>query len=102
ILDYERTAREMRALVDSTDSLVANRAWQARLDEVNRAAEARVTHASREGRELINYTFYRGVLFATFCACLLFATALLYRLTVRRLFPPDPHRSAARPASPPA
>jgi hypothetical protein len=36
---------------------------------------------------MINYGFHRGVFFALFCAALLFATALLYRITVRRLFP---------------
>jgi hypothetical protein len=87
ISEYENLVREMNTLVNSTDSLIANRAWEARLKEVNSAAETRVTHASREGRELINYGFVRGVFFALFCAVLLFATALLYRITVRRLFP---------------
>ena len=70
--------------------MLASRAWQSRLNEVNSAAEVRVSHASREGREMINYGFQRGILFAVFCAALLFATALLYRLTVRRLFPQPP------------
>ena len=53
-----------------------------------------MTQASREGRELVNYGFYRGAFFAVFCAVLLFATALLYRFTARRLFPQH-HRPAA-------
>ena len=72
-----------------------SRGTRARLNEVNSAAEVRVRQASREGREVVNYGFYRGVFFAVFCAGLLFATALLYRLTVRRLFTPT-HRRRLR------
>ena len=84
----------MNTLVNSTDSLLESHAWESRLNEVNSAAETRVAHASREGRELINYGFYRGIFFALFCAALLFATALLYRFTARRLFA-QPHRPPA-------
>jgi hypothetical protein len=94
VKEYENLVREMNRLVNSTDSLLASRAWETRLNEVNSAAETRVAHASREGRELINYGFHRGVFFALFCAVLLFATALLYRFTVRRLFPQS-HRPSA-------
>ena len=87
IQEYERVARELRGLVDSTDSLLESRAWQARLNEVNSAAETRLAQTGREGREMINYGFYRGIFFAMFCAALLFVTALLYRFTARRLFP---------------
>ena len=94
VKEYENLVREMNTLVNSTDSLLASRAWQSRLNEVNSAAETRVTHASREGRELINYGFIRGMFFALFCAALLFATALLYRFTARRLFPQHPRPAA--------
>ena len=47
---------------------------------------------------MIDYGFYRGVFFAIFCALLLFGTALLYRLTVRRLFPLHAHAAAVSAA----
>jgi hypothetical protein len=87
VKEYESLVREINTLVNSTDTLLESRAWEARLNEVNSAAETRVSHASREGRELINYGFVRAVFFALFCAVLLFVTALLYRFTARRLFP---------------
>jgi hypothetical protein len=95
IQEYERVVHELRGLVDATDTLLESRYWQTRLNEVNSAAETRVAHAGREGRELINYGFFRGIFFAIFCAALLFVTGLLYRFTVRRLFPPQPHAAAA-------
>ncbi len=51
---------------------------------MNNAADTSVARASREGRTLIDYGFYRGVFFAVFCAFLLFATALIYRFTARQ------------------
>jgi len=94
---------ELRGLVEATDSLLASRAWQERLSEVNNAADTGVARASREGRSMIDYGFYRGVFFAVFCAFLLFGTALLYRFTARRLFPQHLHPSAAPAAAvPPA
>jgi hypothetical protein len=99
IQEYERVVHELRGLVDATDTLLESRYWQTRLNEVNTAAETRVAHAGREGRELINYGFFRGIFFAIFCAALLFVTGLLYRFTVRRLFPPQPHAAAAHAAA---
>jgi hypothetical protein len=100
IQEYESVVRELRGLVEATDSLLASRAWQERLSEVNNAADTSVARASREGRAMIDYGFYRGVFFAVFCAFLLFATALVYRLTVKRLFPLHPH--AGGPVAGPA
>jgi hypothetical protein len=97
IEEYGRVVSELRALVESTDTLIQNRAWNARVDEVNRAAELRVDHAGREGRALINYAFFRGMFFALFCALLAFVAAAIYRLTTRRLkiAPPAHHPGGA-------
>jgi hypothetical protein len=74
-----KALHEMRGLLESP-------AWTARVEEVNRAAQVRVTHASGEAQRFVDVIFWRAVALIV----LTFVLMAAYRAI--------PRRSASPPA----
>jgi hypothetical protein len=98
INEYTRTAmelnsalREFNVLVESTDKLIGSPQWNARISEVNKAAEDRVRQASKDSQAVIDLIFQRTIA----GAAIIFGMALLYRVIITTLLRRKPAKEAA-------
>jgi uncharacterized protein YoxC len=81
-----RVVQELNVLVKSSNDLLASEAWNKRLHEINESASERVNEATKEGKDLTDFIFKRGLM--TIAAMLL--AAMIYRvfsMVVRRRLP---------------
>jgi len=84
IREFTVTLDEALKALHEARGLLESPAWTARVEEVNRAAQTRVTHASGEAQRFVDVVFWRTAVLIV----LIFVLMAAYRAIPRRTAPP--------------